>query len=148
MKQIFLILSLSALFFSSCDRENIAPKVKEDIKYDNGVDGGGIDPEFSLKEVYFSATTDSVILTSKHADWVLGSSELQRRDSTAVLLYDKYATQNFVIESSWYTLRRIDNRSMVVKVKENPTLQKREMEIPYRYGNWHGRIKVAQSGRK
>lgn len=141
MKQIFLILSLFALFFSSCDRENIAPKAEE------FVEGNGLNPELSADKVFFSDAADSAVITTKYPDWVLIHNGHWKEDSTAVLEYN-YATKLFSVTGSWYSYHRVSDKRMVIKVKENPTSQSRQMRIPIRCINWHGYVKFEQSGKK
>lgn len=131
-KIVILILSIFAI--TACaDKEEPIGKWSDNIK-------------LSTKNVVFSATADSVSISTEGDWWWIEGITF---DDSTYMYYGRddidLESEMYTIQEEHFTVKRCDKNTLFVKFNENKTNKKREMRITLEAGDYFDYVNIEQA---
>lgn len=101
--------------------------------------------KLSTRRADFSATNDSITITTKGALWLINDILVNGN----YLIFNPVETEkeNFAINGGWFSIEKCDNTQLKVRVSENTSAEERNIKIVLESGGYFDHIDVNQLGR-
>lgn len=101
--------------------------------------------KLSTRRADFSATNDSIIITTKGALWLVNDILVNGN----YLIFNPVETEkeNFAINAGWFSIEKYNNTQLKVRVSENTSAEERNIKIVLESGGYFDHIDVNQLGR-
>lgn len=101
--------------------------------------------KLSTRRADFSATNDSIIITTQGALWLVNDILVNGN----YLIFNPVETEkeNFAINAGWFSIEKYNNTQLKVRVSENTSTEERNIKIVLESGGYFDHIDVNQLGR-
>lgn len=126
-KANFIFLILTALLFSCSD--------EKEGDWDDNI-------ELSQKQVEFTASENSIIITTKGEGWWINDVSLNGRTD-----FEQTENKNgdFLMDENEFMIERISSKELYIEMSPNTTDSERKLMIGLQSGNYFDGITITQS---